>query len=53
MEKKTGVLLDVKYLKKISEEKHKRLESLEKNIWKLAGQEFNINSPKQMGRFCL
>ena len=46
---KTGVLLDVKYLKKISEEKHKELESLEKNIWKLAGQEFNINSPKQMG----
>ena len=22
---------------------------MEKNIWKLAGQEFNINSPKQMG----
>ena len=44
-----GVLLDVNYLKKLSEEKHKELNELEKKIWKLAGQEFNINSPKQMG----
>ena len=44
-----GVLLDVEYLKTLSEEKHKELNELEKKIWKLAGQEFNINSPKQMG----
>src|SRR3989338_4420324 len=44
-----GVLLDVNYLKKLSEEKHKELNELDKKIWKLAGQEFNINSPKQMG----
>ena len=46
---KTGILVDVSYLKKISEEYHKDLEILEKNIWKEAGQEFNINSPKQIG----
>ena len=46
---KTGVLLDVRYLKNLSEEKHKELNELEKKIWKLAGGEFNINSPKQMG----
>ena len=44
-----GVLLDVEYLKNLSEEKHKELDILEKNIWKIAGEEFNINSPKQMG----
>lgn len=48
MEKK-GVLLDVNYLKKLSQEKHKELKNLEKQIWKLAGEEFNINSPKQLG----
>jgi len=48
MEKK-GALIDVKYLKKLSEEKHKELNGLEKKIWKLAGEEFNINSPKQVG----
>ena len=46
---KTGVLLDVRYLKNLSEEKHKELNELEKKIWELAGVEFNINSPKQMG----
>ena len=44
-----GALIDMKYLKKLSEEKHKELESLEKKIWKLAGEEFNISSPKQLG----
>ncbi len=44
-----GALIDVEYLIKLSEEKHKELSELEKKIWKLAGQEFNINSPKQMG----
>jgi len=44
-----GALLDVNYLKKLSEEKHKELNELEKKIWKLTGEEFNINSPKQLG----
>lgn len=46
---KTGILLDIAYLKKLSKEYHAELEKLEKKIWKLAGREFNINSPKQIG----
>jgi len=46
---KQGILVDLVYLKKLSEEYHKELDLLEKNIWKEAGCEFNINSPKQIG----
>ncbi len=46
---KFGVKVDVEYLKKLSVDYHAELEKLEKNIWKLAGVEFNINSPKQLG----
>lgn len=46
---KTGILIDIPYLKKISIEYHKDLEEIEKSIYKLAGEEFNINSPKQIG----
>jgi len=46
---KVGILLDIAYLKKLSKEYHAELEKLEKKIWKMAGQEFNINSPKQLG----
>ncbi len=45
----TGVILDKDYLKKLSVKLHKELDKLEKSIWKAAGEEFNINSPKQMG----
>lgn len=45
---KNGILVDTTYLKKISQEYHKDLEILEKNIWQLAKGEFNINSPKQI-----
>jgi len=44
-----GVLIDKKYLKDLSEEYHKELDSKTKKIYKMAGTEFNINSPKQMG----
>ncbi len=44
-----GINLDVAYLKKLSTEYHKKLEKAEKEIYKFAGEEFNINSPKQMG----
>lgn len=44
-----GVLVDVEHLKKLSVEYHKKLSVLESTIWKLAGEEFNINSPKQLG----
>ncbi len=46
---KTGVLIDLPYLKKLSDEYHKELSALEKSIYRHAGREFNINSPKQLG----
>ena len=46
---KNGILVDVDYLKKLSSEYHKKLDGFEKKIWKHAGREFNINSPKQLG----
>jgi len=44
-----GVLVDTDYLKVLSKDYHKELSKIEKNIWKFAGREFNINSPKQLG----
>jgi DNA polymerase-1 len=44
-----GIAIDKEYLEKLSKEYHKELEILEKKIWKHAGKEFNINSPKQLG----
>ncbi len=43
-----GVMLDVDLLKKISEEYHTEIDAITKNIFEMAGEEFNINSPKQM-----
>lgn len=44
-----GVKIDVPYLEKLSKDYHKKLEALEKEIWRAAGREFNINSPRQLG----
>lgn len=46
---KTGIMVDTVYLKKLSKEYHTELTSIEKDIWKQAGREFNVNSPKQLG----
>jgi len=46
---KRGILVDVPHLKKLSDDFHKKLSLLESAIWKSAGEEFNINSPKQLG----
>jgi len=46
---KTGVKIDKDELAKLSKEYHEKLSILEKKIWELAGGEFNINSPKQLG----
>lgn len=43
-----GILIDKVFLKKISTDYHKELEVLEKSIWDLAGEPFNVNSPKQI-----
>ncbi len=44
-----GVRLDTEALKDISNNLNKRLKQIEKNIYLLAGEEFNISSPKQVG----
>lgn len=44
-----GIVVDKDFLLKLSITHHKELASLEKQIWAIAGEEFNINSPKQMG----
>jgi DNA polymerase-1 len=44
-----GIMIDKKYFEKLSLEYHKELDILTKNIYKMAGEEFNINSPKQLG----
>ena len=44
-----GVGLDLAYLKKLSKSYHKKLDTIAKRIYKHAGAEFNINSPKQLG----
>lgn len=46
---KTGVKIDKTELEKLSKDYHEKLSILEKKIWELAGGEFNINSPKQLG----
>lgn len=44
-----GIVVNLSYLEKLSKEYHKELEIFEKKIYKHAGEEFNINSPKQLG----
>jgi len=44
-----GILIDKKYFENLSKEYHKELNKLTNKIYKIAGTEFNINSPKQMG----
>ncbi|KKU79404.1 MAG: polymerase protein [Parcubacteria group bacterium GW2011_GWA2_47_7] len=44
-----GALIDIDYLKKLSLDYHQKLTVAEKAIYKEAGEEFNINSPKQLG----
>lgn len=44
-----GVKIDKKVLKNLSDTYHKELSRLEKEIWKEAGEEFNIKSPKILG----
>jgi DNA polymerase-1 len=44
-----GVRIDAEYLKKLSREYHTELDRLAKRIYAVASEEFNINSPKQLG----
>ena len=46
---KEGIAIDRDALKKYGEDLSVSIEELEKRIYKAAGEEFNINSPKQLG----
>jgi DNA polymerase I len=45
---RTGVRVDPKALEEMSDSMQKEVRRLEKDIWNLAGSEFNINSPVQL-----
>ena len=46
-----GVKIDTGYLRELSEKYHRELAKLEKKIYEQAGATFNINSPRQLGKF--
>jgi len=43
-----GIKLDSKFLNKLSGEAEIDIKKLEREIYRLTGEEFNLNSPKQM-----
>src|SRR6056297_1307216 len=43
-----GVKIDSEMLKELEKEVSKKIENLEKKIWKQAGKNFNVNSPQQL-----
>ena len=45
---RTGILVDPDALAKMSRSMEKEVRRLEKEIWRLAGSEFNVNSPTQL-----
>ena len=44
-----GIKIDIDRLLELSKKYHKELSLLEKKIWGIVGEEFNISSPKQLG----
>jgi len=44
-----GVRIDVAFLKELSKQYGKKLKEIENEIYREVGQEFNLNSPKQLG----
>ncbi len=44
-----GVGIDTKVFDELSKKYHKQIDDIEKKAWKLAGEEFNLASPKQLG----
>lgn len=43
-----GILLDIDYLEQLSGRYHDELDGIEERIFEHAGEEFNMNSPKQL-----
>ena len=44
-----GIQLDAEYLRAMSEELGQEVRQLEEEIWRQAGERFNLNSPQQLG----
>ena len=44
-----GVSLDTEFLAKLSKDIHTKIEKIQKRVYELAKEEFNIASPKQLG----
>ncbi len=47
--KEVGIKVDVERLQKLGKTYHTELNKLEKKIWEIVGEEFNVASPKQLG----
>ena len=45
----TGIIIDTPYLKDLSLELTNTLRTIEEEVYKIAGSEFNLSSPKQLG----
>ncbi len=45
----TGIIIDTPYLKDLSLELTNTLRTIEEEVYKIAGNEFNLSSPKQLG----
>lgn len=45
-----GVKIDTQRLQELSKELERELDNLQSSIYRIAGQEFNINSPKQLAK---
>lgn len=49
----TGIRIDCDYLNQLSEQLKEQLEAIETQAYKLAGEEFNMGSPKQVSQILL
>lgn len=47
--KQRGIMIDKEYLLELGKQYHGELASIQADIWRQAGEEFNISSPKQLG----
>ncbi len=45
----TGIIIDTPYLKNLSLELTKKLNTIEEEVYKIGGEVFNLSSPKQLG----
>ncbi len=46
--KQVGIQVDTAYLQELSKTYHARVDAIQKEVWEMAGEEFNIGSPKQL-----